>query len=240
MCLSPQVDVVAGLAITVVAIDAARHCHHRRTAALAALPAIFAVHTFASALVWWGLRGAIPGPLGDWALVFYLVVAFVILPVYVPLAVLLIEPRGWRRICLIVLTAAGAGAGIDFLLGILAGSARAVACSYYIDFRVLGTSTLAGGIYVLATCGALLLSGQRPLLYWGMLNVVVVSGLCLWVSRGMPSLWCFWAACTSGFVAWYLRYLERRRGDGEPWPWEQQPGSSSLQGSSGVTGAVGG
>lgn len=235
MCLSPQVDVVAGLAITVIAVDAARHCRHPRTAALAALPAIFALHTFASAFVWWGLRGTIPASVGDAALVVYLAVAFVVLPVYVPVSVLLIEPPGWRRISLLVLAAAGACAGIDFLLGILAGSARAVACSYYIDFRVLGTATLSVGLYVLATCGAFLLSGQRPLLYWGMLNFVIVSGLCVWVARGMPSLWCFWAACTSFFVAWFMRDVDRSHRGGMPWPWECEATPSGRMERSEVT-----
>jgi hypothetical protein len=205
MCFAPQVDVVAGVVITVVAVDAARHCRSARTAPLAALPAIFAFHTFASALVWWGLRGDVPVALGLAALQSYLLIAFVLLPIYVPVAVLLIEPAGWRRWALGVLSVIGTVAGIDFLVGLLAGRGEATACVSYIDYNVTGTSSIAGWLYVIATCGAFLLSGQRPLVLWGALNLLAVGVLALFASRGLPSLWCFWAACTSIFIAWYLR-----------------------------------
>jgi hypothetical protein len=80
-------------------------------------------------------------------------------------------------------------------------------------------------MYVAATCGALLLSGQRPLVFWGITNVVVVGVLALAERNGLPSLWCFWAAITSGFVAWFLRSLTRARSAGAPWPWEPTPAS---------------
>jgi hypothetical protein len=208
MCFAPQVDVVAGVAIAVVAVDAVRHCHSARTAPLAALPAIFAFHTLVSALVWWGLWGDIPGGIGSAALQTYLVIAFVLLPIYVPVAVLLIEPAGWRRWALGVLVVLGAGAGLDFLYGLLTGRGEATACVSYIDFNVTGTSSLAGVLYVVATCGALLLSGARPLFIWGVINVLAIGVLVVFASRGLPSLWCFWAACTSLFIAWYLRSIE--------------------------------
>ena len=210
MCFSPQVDVVAGVAIAVVAVDAARHCRSARTAPLAALPAIFAFHTFASAFVWWGLSGRRPRRTRARGAAVYLLIAFVLLPIYVPLAVLLIEPAGWRRWALGVLAVAGTVAGLDFLVGLLTGRGEATACASYIDFNVTGTSSLAAVLYVVATCGAFLLSAQRPLVIWGVLNVVAVGVLALFASRGLPSLWCFWAACTSVFIAWYLRSISPR------------------------------
>jgi len=209
MCFSPEVDLVAGAAIAVVAVDAARHCRSWRTAPLAALPAIFAVHTLTSAVVWWGLRGDVPAPCGQVGTQVYLIIAFVLLPIYVPIAVLLLEPPGGRRWLIGVLAAAGAVAGIDFLTGLLGGRGEATAHDFYIDFNVPATSTMAAVLYVTATCGALLLSGQRPLVIWGVTNVVVVGALALTASQGLPSLWCFWAACTSVFIAWYLRSIDR-------------------------------
>lgn len=219
MCFSPEVDVVAAVVISVVAVDAIRHNHSVRTAPLALLPAVFAVHTLASAFVWWGLEGGVPSGLGAAATSFYLAIAFVVLPVLVPVAVLLIEPPGWRRPALVVLGLAGAYASAAFALGLLDGRGGAAACSYYIDFGITGASSAAGVMYVAATCGALLLSGQRPLVLWGITNAVVVSLLVLAEANGLPSLWCFWAACTSIFIAWFLRSLARSRAAGAAWPW---------------------
>ncbi len=219
MCFSPEVDVVASVLISVVAVDAIRHNHSARTAPMAALPAVFAVHTLSSAFVWWGLSGDVPAGLGTAATVFYLGIAFVLLPVLVPIAVLLIEPPGWRRPALVGLGLAGAYAGVVFAMGLFDGRGEAVACSHYIDFAITGASSTAGVVYVAATCGALLLSGQRPLVLWGVTNVAVVGLLAVGQGSGLPSLWCFWAACTSIAIAWFLRALARDRESGAPWPW---------------------
>ena len=222
MCFSPEADVVAAVVISVVAVDALRHNHSGRTLPLALLPAVFAVHTLASAFVWWGLDGRVPAGLGAAATSFYLGIAFVLLPVLVPVAVLMIEPPGWRRPALVALGLAGAYASAVFALGLADGRGSATACSYYINFGITGASSAAGVMYVAATCGALLLSGQRPLVIWGILNAVVVAALALAVANGLPSLWCFWAAITSVFVAWFLRSLERERASGAAWPWVPQ------------------
>jgi len=219
MCFSPEADVVAAVVISLVAVDALRHNHSLRTMPLALLPTVFAIHTLASAFVWWGLDGAVPAGLGATATAFYLGIAFVLLPILVPVAVLMIEPPGWRRPALIALGVAGAYASAVFSLGLADGRGGAAACSYYIDFGITGASSAAGALYVVATCGALLLSGQRPLFVWGITNVVVVGLLALGEANGLPSLWCFWAAGTSVFIACFLRSLARTRALGGPWPW---------------------
>jgi len=44
--------------------------------------------------VWWGQQGHVPPGLAEVALWVYLLIAFVVLPIYVPLAVLALEPTG--------------------------------------------------------------------------------------------------------------------------------------------------
>ncbi len=220
MCLSPQVDVAVGLAISVVAVDTLRHCKHPRLLGLALLPAIFAVHSFTSAFVWLGLLGDVSPAVLNAATGFYLFVAFVLLPMYAPTAVLLVEPRGWRRSVFVLLVLAGIYAGMSFLIALIEGRGSAVACDFYISFNIDFTATSVAVAYILATCGALLLSGQRILVYWGLVNALAVGGLAYWASRGLPSLWCFLAACSSVFIAWYLRRLEHDHEAGQAWPWQ--------------------
>ncbi|MDP2287619.1 MAG: hypothetical protein Q8M73_03535 [Actinomycetota bacterium] len=218
--MSPQVDVAVGLALSVVAVDTLRHCKHPRLLGLALLPAVFAVHSFTSAFVWLGLLGDVsPGVLNA-ATGFYLFVAFVLLPIYAPTAVLLVEPRGWRRSVFVLLVLTGMYAGMSFLTALIEGRGSAVACDFYISFNIDFTATSVAVSYILATCGALLLSGQRILVYWGVVNALAVGGLAYWASRGLPSLWCFFAACSSVFIAWYLRRLDRDHEAGQVWPWE--------------------
>lgn len=210
MCFAPEADVFAGIAITAVAIDAARTFPTPRFAGLAAVPAIFAAHTFSSAFVWWGLRGELPDSAYEAAKWLYLFIAFTLLPIYVPASVALVEPPGWRRLGMLGLVAAGVYAGLDFFQGLLASQGSAVACDLYIDYNVRSSSAITGAMYALSTIGAMLLSSHRPLIQWGALNLGLVAVLALWSSRGLPSLWCFGAACTSFFVV--LLFRGQRRG----------------------------
>src|SRR5580692_2107987 len=98
MCFSPQADVVGGVVVAAIGIDVVRHVpqwHDHRM--LASLPLLFAAHQLDEAFVWWALQGHISHDVGRVAVWGYLLFAFVVLPVFVPVAVLLIEPAGRRR-----------------------------------------------------------------------------------------------------------------------------------------------
>ncbi|CAB4886320.1 MAG: hypothetical protein F2793_09655 [Actinobacteria bacterium] len=205
MCLSTQFDLVVGAAISVVAVDSLRHCKSGRALPLALIPAILAAHTLVSAVIWLGHDGAVSQPLADSAAGVYLFIAYALLPIYVPVAVLLIEPPGWRRQALMVACVVGSIPAIGYLSALMAGRGSASPDDYYIDFTVRGTAGVLGVLYIVATCGALLLSGYAPLVAWGLVNLVGMSSLVAWNSLGLPALWCLWAAVTSGFVAWFMR-----------------------------------
>ena len=70
--------------------------------------------------------------------------------------------------------------------------------------------TLAA-LYVLSTCGALLVSGDRWIRYFGFSNLVAVVVLVWLIVGGLTSLWCVWAAVTSVAIDLYLRESARRR-----------------------------
>lgn len=219
MCFSPEVDVVAGVAIGLVAVDALRHNPSRRSLPVALLPAVLAFHTLTEAFIWWGAEGTVPLMAAEVAAQIYIIVAFVVLPVLVPVAVAMLEPAGWRRTALLVPMAAGVVAAGLYFSTVVTGAASAVACDAYIDYRMVGAPTIAGAAYALATCGALLLSGLQPIRIWGLLNVVAAAGLAYWAAQALPSLWCFWAAATSVLIASVIRQIRRQHDEGVPWPW---------------------
>lgn len=221
MCFSPEVDVVAASAITVFAVDALKHNKNLRSLPIALVPAIFAIHTFSDALVWWSERGQISNSIGSIAAWIYLFIAFVLLPIFVPIATNLIEPKGWRKNLIGLIAFGGLLAGVDNAISILQGNTTVVACNYYVDYHVGGTTALAGIFYVVATVGAIALSGQRHLKSWGFINAVVVLVLAIWANHKLPSLWCFWAAITSVFVSWFIRHIGRENNHGQPWPWQR-------------------
>lgn len=205
MCFSPEVDLAVGAAIAAVSVDAFRHCPSPRYFPLAALPFGFALHSFSSALVWCGFFTSQPEWVTTWATSFYAIFAFVVLPILVPLAMLAIEWHSTRRWWLVLITAIGFVAATDFGQSIARGDTRARDCTNYIDFNVYGSGWWTGVLYVIATCGAMLLSRNRLLQIWGGVNLVTVSILGIAQNQGLPSVWCFVAAATSFVIAAYLR-----------------------------------
>ena len=102
MCFPAGPDVVGGIVIGAIGVDVLRHVDgRRRYALLAALPLLPAAHQLDEAFVWWGLQGHVPSAIGHIATWIYLAFAFVVLPVLVPVAILVLEPTERRRLLMV-------------------------------------------------------------------------------------------------------------------------------------------
>jgi hypothetical protein len=210
MCFSPQADLVGGVVIGAIGIDVLRHVDgQRRYMPLAALPLIFAVHQLDEAFVWWGLQGHVSATIGSVATWIYLLIAFVLLPVYVPTAVLVTEPPGRRRRIIGAFVALGVGVSALLFAAMLTGPVTATLADWHVSY---GTGIPAAfwvvTAYVAATCGALLFSGNQRLAVFGLVNLVAAAAIAVIAAEGLASLWCAWAAVASAAFAVHLR-LER-------------------------------
>lgn len=207
MCFSPQADLVGGAVLVVLGVDALRHVHQRRDhLPLAALPLVLAAHQIVEAFAWWGLQGVVPSAVGSVAVWLYVFVAFVVLPVYVPISILLLEPPGWRRRVISGFVVLGCAVAVVLLAGMVRGPVTATLADYHLSYAS-GTNAGAGIIaaYVLATCGAVLFSGRKYLMVFGIVNLLAVAVLARYEVEGFASLWCAWAAVTAGCIALYMR-----------------------------------
>ena len=86
MCFSPEGDLVGGLVVTAIGVDACLHLHGRPEYRLIApFPILLGLHQVDETFVWWQLQGYVPHSVGVVAMWIYLLVAFVVLPTLVPL-----------------------------------------------------------------------------------------------------------------------------------------------------------
>jgi hypothetical protein len=218
MCFSAQADVVVGVAVGVVGIDAVRHVTDRREFPLALLPLLFSAHQLIEAFVWWGQDGTVPEGLGRAAAYAYLLIAFV-LPVLVPLAVVAIEPDRVRRRMMQGLAALGAGVSTVLVLAVLRAPIWVAERGMHISYSVgLGDGGVLTGLYVVAVCGAFLASSSRRIAVFGAVNLVAVMVLGALTLDGVISLWCAWAAVTSVLIDVHLRTSDRGDLDVVPTP----------------------
>ena len=206
MCFSAEVDFAAAAVITVPAVDSLRHVESPNELPIALVPSLFVVHSLASGLTWLGVDGSVSGPVGTAAEWIYVLIAFVVIPALVPLAVWCLERTRWRRQVTGSVAFVGSVVAVIFLLRLMLNGYVAIAHDDWIQWQVQGAGTvlLTAG-YLLATCGVLLISGERWLFIYGLVNVVAVAAIATATREGFASVWCFWAALTSVFVAAYLR-----------------------------------
>src|SRR5580698_5633514 len=147
MCFSPQADLVGGVVISTIGVAAVHNAQKRHGhVALATLPLLLGAHQIIEAFVWLGLQGHVPHDVERIALWAYLLIAFVVLPIFVPLAVLLNEPsprRRWAMAPLVVLGLAVAG---DLFESMARGPVNVELHPYHLAYVV----DLSHGIFVTA------------------------------------------------------------------------------------------
>ena len=213
VCFSLQGDLVGGVVVTAIGVDAYRHLHGRTShLLLAGIPLLLGVHQLDESLVWWSLRGDLPHEVGRIALWIYLIIAMVVVPVVVPLAVLNAEPTEHRRRLILPFVALGVAVGVVLFLTMLRGPVTVRIGSYHLAYSIgLRDGLVVVGLYVAATCGALLVSGYRHIAIFGVANLVAVIVLARMTADGFISLWCFYAAAASAAISLHLRFARPHR-----------------------------
>ena len=207
MCFSAQADLVAGVVIGGVGIDALRHVRRPAERPLAALPVVLAAHQLIEVVVWW--QAHIPHPVWRSAVWIYLAIAFGVVPVLVPLAVGALEPVANRR-RVRWFTLLGAVVAVVLMWAVVRGPIVATVESHQINYRVnLWHGDTIVAVYLFATTGSLLLSSLRYVRRFGAVNLVAAAAFAWLNQNGFISLWCVWAAVTSLGIAIHLRRYGR-------------------------------
>jgi uncharacterized protein DUF6629 len=223
VCLSPQADLIGGVVISVIGVDAVRHVHQRRELiALAWIPLLLGAHQFIEALTWLWLQGHVPRGIGHLALWAYLLIAFVVLPVFIPLAIIALEPTRRRKLMMTPFAAIGAVTATVLFAAMVTGPVGVRLAPYHLAYSVrLHDGFLITALYVIAVCGPLLVSGYRHVAVFGIVNLVAVVVIARLTASGFASVWCAWAALSSGAIALHCRFAR-------PHQQHAQPGAGRL------------
>ncbi|MFE8013722.1 DUF6629 family protein [Streptomyces antibioticus] len=197
MCWSATADLVAGVGISAVGVACVARVRDPRTLPLAALPLLLGAHQIVEAVVWHGGGGGGPATLA-WA-----VIALPLLAVWVPFGVWCAAPPDARTRLLLPLTVGAATAAVlayRLATGPVTAEIRGRTVGYAVDLP--HPAVLVAG-YLLATVGALLLSGDRRLTLLGVLaGTGAVVCWALWRTE-FVSTWCAVAAlCSLVLLGW--------------------------------------
>ncbi len=211
MCFSAEADFVSGAVIGAVGVATLAKVKYPREIPLAAMPLAFALHQVIEGFVWRDIDAGVPR-VGGTAVFLYVAFAWMVLPVLAPLSIMLVEPPGWRRRAIGVLVGMGAIAGVYLAQAVFSGDVTAHAAEHTLQYGGAGKwAVQATVLYVVATCGAPLISGFRAIFWFGVANVFAVAAIVVIQDEGLTSVWCAWAAVVSVLI--YVQFTWWRRCD---------------------------
>ncbi|OBC02084.1 DUF6629 family protein [Mycobacterium sp. 852002-40037_SCH5390672] len=206
MCFSITADLVVGTALVPVAVATLREVKHWREMPFALLPTVFAVHQFIEAAVW--PNGVVPPGMAHLATRAYVFIALPLLPVLVPWAILMLEPRGARlRVApfAVLGTVVSAYLAVVVLTEPIAVTKGPHALQYQTGVH---HGYVWAVLYVIAVIGPALMSGYRSIVVFGLANLVGLTVVAVLYVHAFASLWCIYAAALSVLA---LVHMVRRR-----------------------------
>ena len=200
---------IFSLIIGVVGIKTLRRVSSPNEVVFASLPLLFALHEFTQGFVWLGVYGYINPRALEIAETLFVFYAQGLLQFLVPLAIWLIEPQGIRKNIIAILMVVGGLLSLYTLWG-LSVVPTTVSLQNHLLYYVNPTTDYhsVAIIYLLTTCGSLLLSSNISIQLFGWLNVLGINLVYWIVPEGVTSVWCLYAAIVSTIL--YLHFINRR------------------------------
>lgn len=209
MCFSAAASFTAGTILLGIGVATLKLAKHQREWALAAIPLLFAIQQLMEGLVWLSFRYEAP-LLNTFMTQGYSFFSHVLWPIYVPMAVLLIEPLGWRRRVLLAYVVAGVAVGAFLLYYMLVSPIVSQPIGQHIEyisphFFVAAVMSL----YLLSTTLSPMFSSHRMVNVFGILALLSAVAAYYFYVSWFISVWCFFAALLS--VVIYFHFKKKQR-----------------------------
>ena len=212
MCFSAEASFVGAAVVGGVGVATLSQVRKPRELVYGTLPLAFAVHQFLEGVTWVRLHDRPTAVLDDWPVRLWVIYAWALLPLWVPLGVWLIETDARRKRWLLALIAVGAIDLAYMATGAFQLDISVRVVSSELDYVLPYPAPVLLAIpYILTTCVAPLLSSFRWVRAFGAANIVALSAAAWIQSRDFSSIWCTFAAFLSVLILLHFRE-QRRRG----------------------------
>ena len=211
MCFSATASFSAGVLLLGLGALTLKSARHPRQLPLAAIPMLFAIQQLSEGVIWLTFRYEAP-LLNAVMTHVYSFFSHVLWPIYVPVAVLLIEPPGRRRRALFVFVATGLAVGAYLLYFLVAFPVVSRPTGRHIEYlspHFFAATTMT--LYLLSTTVSPMLSTHRMVKVFGVLALLSFSAAYYFYATWFISVWCFFAALLSVTVFLHLRWRSAER-----------------------------
>ncbi len=203
MCFSATASFIAGGALTAAGAVTLREAKDRSHVPLAAMPLLFGIQQLVEGVVWLSADHPV---VQSCAASVYVLFSHLLWPLYVPLAVMLIEPKGRRRSILKGFTVFGISLSVwlgwFIIHGPVKASLGARGIIYYLNVPEIPYGLAA---YVFVTCFACFFSSHKFIRLFGISLLGSLAIALMAYQQAFYSVWCFFAAILSGIIYAHLK-----------------------------------
>lgn len=210
MCFSALASFTTAGFTGLLGIAALARTREPRQWPLAAAPLLFAIQQSAEGVLWLLLPASPHACLASGATLLFQTIALTVWPLYVPAAILLIEPSASRRRLIAALLVLGACISAYLARGLVMSPPGAAILGGHIVYGTAnGQSSIGTLVYLAATAAPLLLSSYKTIVALGAFIATgyIIALLFYW--SAFLSVWCFFAAAASVMIFGFVE-SERR------------------------------
>lgn len=206
MCFSASASFIAGTALLAVGVAALRNTKARTERPLAMIPLLFGIQQLIEGIIWLTFR--YDAPIVNQTMTYaYSGFSHVLWPIYVPVAMGVLEAVRWRKRTLFAFAAAGIGVGLYLLYSIVARPVVAQVVGGHIvyaspHFYLVPVMLL----YLTATCVSCLFSSHGFVKLFGVLLFLSFIATYFVHVGALVSIWCFFAAILSLLIYLHLKF----------------------------------
>lgn len=209
MCFSATANFVGSGVLGTVGVATLVKVKHRRELLFASLPTLFALHQFTEGFVWLGLDGHLSKQVAHDMGAAFVLYAQGLLPFLIPMSVMLFEATRARRRGMMPFVVLGGLLTLYMLWGLIAYPLQVSVRGNSIVYVNYATNrTWVAVLYVIATCGSLFVSKEKPMVVFGAANLAILLATMAIKRYAFTSVWCAYAAVASVIV---LAYFWRSR-----------------------------
>ena len=202
MCFSATASFVAGTALSVVGVATIKKAKRKAELPFATIPLLFGIQQLIEGIVWLSFGNSALNVISTYA---YSMFSHVLWPIFVPIAILLLEKDPVRKKILRVFTGIGLAVGIFLLYFIFQDGIISQIVNQSVSYNSPHLYLpLVLTLYVFATCISFLISSDKVINIIGIVMLTSFLAASLFFSGTFISVWCFFAAVLSFIIFLYF------------------------------------
>lgn len=203
MCFSAGASFAGGAVLSAIGVATMRKVQHPSQRLFASIPMLFAFQQFSEGMVWLTLKSGGHELIQSAAGTFFLIMALVIWPSMMPMAVMRLEENKKRKKIIAGFLSAGIIVSLYYTFCLAAFNVNPVITGFHVQYvndfpKTLGF--VAFGLYILATIVPLFISTVRRMPVFGILVFVSCLITGVFYKEFLTSVWCFFAALISVII----------------------------------------